>query len=69
MFGNKKDFDGNKTIANGCIQEYRIAKSKKRIIIPIGSTGDAAAVIYEAVKIAHDKDKETISICIIILKL
>ncbi len=61
MFGNKKDSDGNKAIADGCIQEYNIAKEKKRIIIPIGSTGDAAAVIYEEVKSAHDNDNSNYS--------
>ena len=29
MFGNKKDSHGNKVIADGCIQEYNIAKEKK----------------------------------------
>ena len=31
-------------------------RKKKRIIIPIGSTGDAAATIYQEVKTAHDYD-------------
>lgn len=47
IFGNKVDKDGKKTIANGMIDEFRIAKSKNAILIPIASTGDAAQQIYE----------------------
>ena len=46
IFGNKKD-DGNKIIANGMLDEFEIAKVKKKIMIPIASTGDAALKIYE----------------------
>ena len=56
IFGNKKDADGKKVIADGCIQEYTIAKNKGRMIIPVGSTGDAAAAIYAAAKADHDAD-------------
>lgn len=45
MLGNKK-VNGKKTIADGCLQEYEIAKKNKCVIIPIGSTGDAAKIIY-----------------------
>ena len=51
MFGNKKDdATGSMVIANGCIQEYEIAKAHNHIIIPIGSTGGAAKAIYDDVK-------------------
>ena len=51
MFGNKYDSTTESTvIADGCIQEYEIAKLKGNIIIPIGSTGYAAKVIWEKVK-------------------
>lgn len=45
MVGNKM-VDGKKKIADGCLQEYEIAKKNKCVIIPIGSTGDAAEIIY-----------------------
>ena len=49
LFGNK--FEGGKIVeANGCIQEFRIARDKGNIIIPIGSTGFAAATILNEVK-------------------
>lgn len=50
MIGNKTNAEGKKAIADGCLQEFRLAKERKRIIIPIGSTGDAAAAIFEEVK-------------------
>lgn len=54
MFGNKeiKDAAGKKTIveADGCLQEFEIAKSRERVIIPVGSTGYAARKIYDEVK-------------------
>ena len=51
MFGNKKDAETESIIeANGCMQEFEIAKSKGNIIIPIGSTGYAAKTILETVK-------------------
>ena len=49
MMGNKK-VDGKKSIADGCLQEYEIAKKNKCVIIPIGSTGDAAEIIYNEMK-------------------
>ena len=55
MVGNKKDAEGNKAIADGCLQEYQIAKEKRCVIIPIGSTGDAAATIYADVKTNKDQ--------------
>ncbi len=51
MFGNKKDAETGSIIeANGCMQEFEIAKSKGNIIIPIGSTGYAAKTILEIVR-------------------
>ena len=51
MFGNKKDAKTGSIIeANGCIQEFEIAKLKGNIIIPIGSTGYAAKTILENIK-------------------
>lgn len=50
IFGNKKGADEKKALADGCIQEYTIAKDKGLMIIPVGSTGDAAAEIYTSVK-------------------
>lgn len=55
MFGNKKGSDGNKVIADGCLQEFEIAKEKGCAVIPIGSTGDAAQKIFEEVK--REKEK------------
>ena len=49
MFGNK-NVDGKKSIADGCLQEYEIAKKSKCVIIPIGSTGDVAEIIYNEMK-------------------
>ena len=51
MFGNKLDKDtGNVIEADGCMQEFEIAKEKGNLIIPIGSTGYAAKHIYDDVK-------------------
>lgn len=49
MMGNKRVGD-NKSIADGCLQEFEIAKKNNCVVIPIGSTGDAAEVIYNEVK-------------------
>jgi hypothetical protein len=51
MFGNKHDYSSDSTvIADGCLQEFEIAKEKGNIIIPIGSTGYAAKHILDIVK-------------------
>ena len=50
VFGNKKNDVGNIVEADGCIEEFRIAKENKDIIIPIGSTGFAANSILNEVK-------------------
>ena len=49
MFGNKVDA-GTTVVANGCFEEFEIAKKHGRIIIPIGSTGYAAKKIWEEIK-------------------
>lgn len=49
MFGNKVNA-GTTVIANGCIEEFELAKKQGRIIIPIGSTGYAAKQIWEELK-------------------
>ena len=51
LFGNKIDEASGKIIeADGCIQEFAIAKEKENMIIPIGSTGYAAKTILNYVK-------------------
>ena len=50
VFGNKKDDDGKIVEADGCIEEFQIAKENKDIIIPIGSTGYAANSILNEIK-------------------
>lgn len=50
LFGNKENSDGSISIAEGCIEEYEIAKSKGKFLIPIGSTGYAAEKILNEVK-------------------
>ena len=51
LFGNKIDEASGKIIeADGCIQEFAIAKEKENMIIPIGSTGYAAKTILNDVK-------------------
>ena len=51
IYGYKKNSVTNSSvIADGCIQEFNIAKAKGNIIIPIGSTGYAAKSIYDNVK-------------------
>lgn len=49
LAGNKKLGD-SKLIADGCLQEYEIAKQNNCVIIPVGSTGDAAESIYNEMK-------------------
>ena len=51
LFGNKYDSTTRKlVVADGCIQEFEIAKAKGNLIIPIGSTGYAAKAISDKVK-------------------
>ena len=51
MFGNKTDAASSRiVVADGCIKEFEIAEEKGNIIIPIGSTGYAAKMIFDRVK-------------------
>lgn len=47
IFGNKKDEAGKKISASGMRKEWKIAKEKKNILIPIASTDDTALEIYK----------------------
>ena len=53
IFGNKKvkNVSGEEKVVDtdGCIQEFELAKSLNRAIIPVGSTGYAAKKIYDEV--------------------
>ena len=54
LFGNKKstknEVELNPINATGCMEEFEIARSSGKYIIPIGSTGFAAKEIYDKVK-------------------
>ena len=50
LFGNKKDNNGNIVTAGGMIKEFEIAKSYKKVIIPVGVTGGSSAMIFNEVK-------------------
>lgn len=51
IFGDKKDKNDqdNFVVANGMLEEFEIAKSQGKIIIPVGSTGGASRVILNKV--------------------
>ena len=53
LFGNKEQA-GKLTEAIGVLQEFELAIAENRFIIPIGSTGFAAAHIYEIMKKERD---------------
>jgi len=61
LFGNKTEIlsDGSKKIvlADGCREEFEIAKSLGKIVIPIGCTGDVAKEAYDDVKANPSKYK------------
>ena len=52
LFGNKKDPKDSSNIINaeGCWEEFTIARDNKNVIIPIGSTGFVARKIIEEVR-------------------
>ncbi len=50
FIAGNKIVNGEKSIADGCLQEYEIAKKNKCILIPIGSTGGAAEIINNEIK-------------------
>lgn len=50
IFGNKRDTSTGELIdAGGVIEEFKIAKNKGKVIIPVGSTGYAAKAIWDEV--------------------
>lgn len=49
IFGNKRGESGEKTDANGMLEEFEISIEKGAIPIPIGATGDAALTIWNKV--------------------
>lgn len=53
IFGNKT-VDGEVVNASGMMEEFRIAKERGKIIIPIGSTGFAAKEIFDEMKESRD---------------
>lgn len=55
FISGNKGVDGKKVLADGCLQEYEIARENGCTIIPIGSTGGAADAIYNEIKV---KEKE-----------
>lgn len=50
MFGNKT-VDGNVVNADGCWEEYEMAKAAGNVIIPLGSTGYVAKAILDKIKL------------------
>lgn len=50
MFGNKT-VDGHVVNADGCWEEYEIAKAAGNVIIPLGSTGYVAKAILDEIKL------------------
>lgn len=56
LFGNK-DVNGEIKNADGCLEEFKIAKETGKIIIPIGSTGYAAKQILDEIKNDIEKYK------------
>lgn len=54
MFGNKL-VNGEKTIADGMLSEFNIAKEKGMVLIPFAATGDAAAEIYHRIRYEEEK--------------
>ena len=49
IFGNKL-VNGEVVLASGMMEEFRIAKERGKVIIPIGSTGFAAKEIFDEMK-------------------
>lgn len=50
IFGNKESHCGNIVVADGMLEEFAIAKSFGRLIIPVGSTGGASVDIHRQMK-------------------
>lgn len=49
IFGNKKTADGETVLADGMMEEFKIARSMNKFIIPIGFTGFMAERLWEEV--------------------
>ena len=61
MFGNKKDAASKKIIeANGCIQEYEIAKENDNIIIGMDHDSDSSLFAYNDLhrRFFHEKEQQ-----------
>lgn len=50
LFGNKRGEDGRTIVADGVMQEFKIAAQQNRYIIPLGATGYAAKEICDIVQ-------------------
>ncbi|MBF1212570.1 SIR2 family protein [Gemella morbillorum] len=50
IFGNKKDENNDIVDADGMMEEFHIAQSTEKIIIPVGSTGFTAKKIFDEMK-------------------
>lgn len=50
LFGNRKADNGDKELSKGLFEEFKIAKEQGKIIVPIGSTGEAAKEIFEEIE-------------------
>ncbi|MGL5268805.1 MAG: hypothetical protein ACRC8P_03520 [Spiroplasma sp.] len=50
VFGNKLDSKNKTILSEGMIEEFEIAKSKNKIIIPIASTGYASNEILKRIE-------------------
>ena len=53
IFGNKL-VNGEVVLASGMMEEFRIAKERGKVLIPIGSTGFAAKEIFDEMKESGD---------------
>ena len=49
LFGNKRDASGSVVPANGVVEEFEIAATKRLAVIPVGCTGSVAASLHQRV--------------------
>lgn len=47
LFGNKKTIDGKTVLADGMMEEFEIAKSMNKFIIPVGFTKSVAQKLWD----------------------
>lgn len=59
LFGNKRDKDGNPTIADGVIKEFDIAHKQGKYVFPIGSTGGASKLLADRVLANYEEYNNT----------